>query len=73
METEAVTHDLRRVSALTGIRKSSLWPFVKSGELKSFFIGRKRYVRHTDLMDFVGRMEAKDSEAQETAAEKATA
>ena len=54
-----LTHDLRGIAALTGIPKSSLWPWLQSGELKSFKIGKKRYVKHTALLEFLDRMEAK--------------
>jgi excisionase family DNA binding protein len=41
-----------------GISRSKVYQFLKSGQIKSFKMGNKRYIKVEDLEEFINNMES---------------
>lgn len=56
MDREPLLLRVKEVMALTGISRSKLYEFLRSGELRSLYVGRSRRVRREDLGDFIEKL-----------------
>lgn len=64
METPTKSYKPKEVAEKLGCTTENIYRLVKYGQLKAFYIGKKRNMRITDkdLQDFLERMEVRKKE-----------
>lgn len=57
MQTERLLYSIEDVVAVTGIGRTKVFAFMKSGALKAVKIGKRTHVKPSDLQAFIANLE----------------